>query len=648
MAAKEAGARRAGGGAEINPEESAVSDKKPAFPPGQEALRPGNFIRQIVEADLAAGKHAQRTWAGRPGPVSVQAAGAPDPAKIRTRFPPEPNGYLHIGHAKSICLNFGLALDYGGACHMRFDDTNPEKEEQEYVDSILDAVRWLGFDWAGNLYYASDYFDWMYAFAESLIQAGHAYVDSQSAEEMRANRGTLTEAGRPSPYRNRSVEENLDLFRRMKAGEFADGAHVLRARIDMASPNINLRDPAIYRIRKATHHNTGDRWCVYPMYTFAHPIEDALENITHSICTLEFEDQRPFYDWLLERLAEGGLLARPLPQQIEFARLNLSYVVLSKRKLIQLVADGHVDGWDDPRMPTIVGARRRGYTPEGFRLFAERIGVSRADSWIDYSILEDCMRETLNESAPRRIAVLDPLKLVIDNFPDSHTETCHAPNHPQKPEWGSRDMPLSRELWIEREDFAEAPPKGYFRLFPGNMVRLRYGFVVKCTGCEKDAEGRVTAVHCEYFPDSKSGTPGADGYKVKGNIHWVSAAHAHEAEVRLYDRLFSVPFPGSHKGRQAMVQSTAARHHHETEDAEGHVLPAEVPEEYDWLDDINPHSRQVVRAFLEASLGDAPPEARLQFERHGYFVADRVDSRPGAPVFNRAVTLRDSWGKAQS
>jgi glutaminyl-tRNA synthetase len=577
--------------------------------------KPSNFIRHIIDADLKAGKYAARHWSGRPGPAAQQKAGAGDTAKIRTRFPPEPNGYLHFGHAKSICLNFGLALDYAGACHLRFDDTNPEKEEQEYVDSIIDAVHWLGFDWKDNKYFASDYFQWMYDFAEKLIEAGHAYVDSQTADELRASRGTLTEAGKNSPFRTRTPAENLDLFRRMKAGEFADGTHVLRAKIDMGSGNINLRDPAIYRIRKATHHNTGDAWCIYPMYTYAHPIEDALENITHSICTLEFEDQRPFYDWLLARLAELGCVNTPLPQQIEFARLNLSYVVLSKRKLIQLVDEKHVDGWDDPRLPTLVGARRRGFTPEGFRAFSEMIGVTKSDSWIDISVLEECQREHLNETAPRRIAVLDPVKLVIDNYPDSQDEECLAPNHPQKPEWGKRPVPFSKELWIEREDFMEVPSKGYFRLYPGNTVRLRYGFVVKCTGCDKDAAGNVTAVHCEYMADSKSGTPGSDNYKVKGNIHWVSARHACAAEVRLYDRLFAVEAPG-----------------------EGGV---------DFIADLNPNSKVVVTAQLEASLKDAAAENRFQFERHGYFVADRTDSRPGMPVFNRAVTLKDSWTKGK-
>ncbi|OQA33979.1 MAG: Glutamine--tRNA ligase [Betaproteobacteria bacterium ADurb.Bin341] len=576
-----------------------------------------NFIKNIVEADLAANKFATRRWAGHPGTAADHAAAPLDPARIRTRFPPEPNGYLHFGHAKSILLNFGLAEQYGGRCHLRFDDTNPEKEEQEYVDAIIDAVHWLGCSWeqAGenNLYQASNYFDWMAAFAETLIRTGHAYVDSQNADEMRANRGTLSEPGKDSPFRNRSVAENLDLWQRMKAGEFPDGAHILRAKIDMAAPNINLRDPAIYRIRHATHHNTGDAWCVYPMYTFAHPIEDALENITHSICTLEFEDQRPFYDWLLERLAENGLLQRPLPQQIEFSRLNLSYVVLSKRKLIQLVEEKHVEGWDDPRMPTLVGARRRGYTPAGFRLFAERIGVSKNDSLIDYADLENCMRDTMNESDERRIAVLNPVKLVITNYPVGTSEECFAPNHPLKPELGKRAVPFSRELWIEREDFMEEPSKGYHRLYPGNMARLRYGYVVKCTGCEKDANGKVTAVLCEYLPETKSGTPGADSVKVKGNLHWVSVAHAYTAEVRLYDRLFKEAAPGSG--------------------------------ERDFLEDINPDSKVIITAQLEPALKEAKAEDRFQFERHGYFVADRVDSKPSAPVFNRAVTLKDSWGK---
>jgi glutaminyl-tRNA synthetase len=588
-----------------------LSKPDPSAPPAPAS----NFIRNIVEHDLATGTYAGRRWSGHPGAAADQAAAPADPARVRTRFPPEPNGYLHIGHAKSICLNFGVARAFAGVCHMRFDDTNPTKEEQEYVDSILDAVRWIGFDWGNHLYYASDYFETLYRFAEGFIEHGLAYVDSVTPEEMRALRGTLTEAGTASPYRDRPVAENLDLFRRMRAGEFPDGAHVLRLKIDMASPNINLRDPVIYRIRHAHHHRTGDAWCVYPMYDYTHCISDALENITHSLCTLEFEDHRPLYDWVLEKLTEFGLLAKPLPHQYEFARLNLTYVVLSKRKLIQLVEEKHVDGWDDPRMPTIVGVRRRGFTPESIRLFAERIGVSKENSTIEMTILEDCLREDLNERAPRATAVLDPLKLIIDNWEPGRVEQAEAPVHPQKPELGKRTFPIGRELWIEREDFTETPPKGYFRLYPGNMVRLRYGYVVKCIGCDKDAAGTVTAVHCEVMPDSKSGTPGSDTYKVKGNIHWVSAAHALEAEVRLYDRLFVVPNPGAGDA--------------------------------DFLQQMNPHAVKVLaHAKLEPGLADAKPEDRFQFERHGYFVADLRDSKPGKPVFNRAVTLRDSWAKS--
>ncbi|HSD61386.1 MAG TPA: glutamine--tRNA ligase/YqeY domain fusion protein [Burkholderiales bacterium] len=602
-----------------------------------------NFIRQIVDEDLRAGKFAARRWAGHPGLRAAQEAGAPDPAKIRTRFPPEPNGHLHIGHAKSICLNFGLARDYGGICHLRFDDTNPEKEEQEYVDSIIESVQWLGFDWGGHLYYASDYFDHLYKFAELLIENGHAYVDELTPEQIREYRGTLTQPGRPSPWRERPAAENLDIFRRMRAGEFPDGKLVLRLKIDMASPNINLRDPVAYRIKRAEHHRTGDKWCIYPMYDYTHGVSDALENITHSICTLEFEDHRPLYNWLNERLAELGQLNLPLPQQIEFARLNLTYAIMSKRKLIQLVQEQHVDGWDDPRMTTLVGIRRRGYTPESLRLFAERIGVSKADSWIDYSVLEDALRDDLNERAPRRVAVLRPVKLVITNYPEGQEEECFAPNHPQKPDWGKRAMPFSRELWIEREDFMEHPPKDYFRLYPGNLVRLRYAYVVKCTGCEKDAAGNVTAVHCEYLPDSRSGTPGADTYKVKGNLHWVSAKHAYEAEVRLYERLFAVPFPGSAKGREPGVHISAP--HGSVADETGKAHAVELREEHNFLDDINLHAKEVITACLEPSLRDAQPEERFQFERHGYFVADRRDSQPGKAVFNRAVTLRDSWTK---
>ena len=576
-----------------------------------------NFIRGIIERDLEANKYATKHWAGSPGDATHQQTGQVDTAKIRTRFPPEPNGYLHIGHAKSVFLNFGLAQDYNGVCHLRFDDTNPEKESQEYVDSITEMVQWLGFNWENNgesnLYFASNYFDDMYRAAELLIQHDYAYVDSQTADEMRENRGTLTEPGKDSPYRTRTIEENLTLFREMRDGKHADGSHILRAKINMASPNFNLRDPAIYRIRRAHHHNTGDKWCIYPMYTFAHPIEDALEAVTHSICTLEFEDQRPFYDWLMKKLVETGMLAQPVPKQHEFARLNLTYVVLSKRKLIQLVEEKHVNGWDDPRLPTLAGARRRGYTPAGFKLFTDRIGVSKADSWIEYTILEDCMREVLNQDAERRIAVLDPIKLVIDNYPEGESEDCFAPNHPLKEELGKRVVKLSKELWIEREDFMEVPVEKYFRLYPDNMVRLRYGYVVKCTGCEKDADGNVTVVHCDYLPDTKSGTDGSNSVKVKGNIHWVSANHAYEAQIRMYDRLFKEQYPGSG--------------------------------DRDFLDDINPDSIQTITAQLEASLQEVNAGDTFQFERHGYFVADRVDSVKGKPVFNRTVTLRDAWQK---
>ena len=572
-----------------------------------------NFIRAIIDSDLAKGRFASRRWGGRPGPAEAHADAPADPARIRTRFPPEPNGYLHIGHAKSICLNFGLAREYGGLCHMRFDDTNPTKEEQEYVDSILDAVRWLGFDWGPQLYYASDYFETLYRFAEAFIRNGLAYVDSLSADEIRAHRGTLTESGRNSPYRDRTPEENLDLFRRMRRGEFLDGTHVLRLKIDMGSGNINLRDPVVYRIRKAAHHRTADTWCIYPMYDYTHCISDALENITHSICTLEFEDHRPLYDWVLERLADFGELARPLPRQLEFARLNLNYTVLSKRRLIQLVEEKHVSGWDDPRMPTIAGYRRRGYTPESIRAFAERIGVAKENSTIDISNLEEALREDLNERAARRIAVLDPLKLVIDDYPEGKEEICSAPNHPQKPDWGRRDLAFSRELWIERDDFMEVPPKGFFRLAPGAEVRLRYAYIVKCERVEKDAAGKVLAVHCSHDPQTKSGTAGAEARKVKGNIHWVSAKHSLEAEVRLYDRLFTVPNPGS-----------------------GGT---------DFLAQLNPDSIESRRAKVEPGLQAAHAEERFQFERHGYFVADSRDSAPGKPVFNRTVTLRDSRGR---
>ena len=567
---------------------------------------PSNFLRAIVDADTASGKYAGR--------VDKQGKALP---KVITRFPPEPNGYLHIGHAKSICLNFGMARDYDGRCHLRFDDTNPTKEEQEYVDTIIDSVQWLGFSWQEHTdthqYFASDYFDQLYEMAEWLITAGHAYVDSQSAEDMAANRGSFSEPGKNSPFRDRPAADSLDLLRRMKAGEFADGQHILRAKIDMASPNMNMRDPAIYRIRHAHHHRTGDKWCIYPMYDYAHPISDAIENITHSLCTLEFQDHRPFYDWILERLAEGGFFKKPLPQQYEFARLNLTYAITSKRKLLQLVEEKIVDGWDDPRMPTIVGIRRRGFTPESLQLFAERIGVAKADSWIDMSTLEGALRDDLDEKAARIVCVLNPLKLIIDNFPEAHTEACSAPVHPHHPERGNRQFPISRELWIEQEDFMEVPEKAYFRLFPGNKVRLRYGYVVECTGCDKDASGKVIAVHCNYYPDSKSGTDGASTYKVKGNIHWVSAAQSVAAEVRLYDRLFTDPHP----------------------DAGGK----------DFKQSLNPNAKSVINAYLEVGADKANPDDRFQFERHGYFVADRIDSAPGKPVFNRIVTLKDSWGK---
>ena len=591
-----------------------------------------NFLRQIIEKDLAQGTYASRRWAGSPGEATHHAQGAPDPAKIRTRFPPEPNGYLHVGHAKSICINFGLAKEYGGVCHLRFDDTNPEKEDQEYVNSIIDAVKWLGFDWAqigqtpGSAapYQASDYFGFMYRAAEYLIEAGHAYVDEQTAEEMRANRGDFGKPGVDSPYRNRSPAENLARFREMRDGKHADGAMVLRAKIDMASPNINLRDPAIYRIRRATHHHTGDTWCIYPMYTFAHPIEDALEQITHSICTLEFEDQRPFYDWLMERLCECGLLAAPSPKQYEFARLNLTYVITSKRKLAQLVNEGKVSGWDDPRMPTIVGLRRRGYTPESLRLFADRIGVTKSDSWIDYSTLEGCLREDLENKAHRGMAVLDPVKLVLTNWAeafgsDSYLEACTQPALPHSAIAEGQTPPpdrvfkIGKEVWIEREDFEEVPPKGYKRLFPGNVVRLKGGYVIECTGCVRDAAGKVTEVHAKVIPGTKSGTPGADSVKAKAAITWVGVADGVQAEVRLYDRLFADAHP----------------------DAGGK----------DFLQALNPDSLKVVTAYVEPSLAQARPDQKFQFERFGYFVADRLDHAPNKPVFNRAVGLKDSWGK---
>ena len=540
---------------------------------GTEAPR-SNFIRDIMVEDLKAKKYGD--------------------AVVQTRFPPEPNGYLHIGHAKAICLDFGLADEFGGRTNLRFDDTNPEKEETEYVDSIMADVKWLGFEWEG-LFYASDYFDQLYQWAVKLVQAGKAYVDDLSADETREHRGSLTAPGRNSPYRDRPVAENLALFERMRQGEFPNGAKVLRAKIDMASPNMNMRDPVMYRIVHAEHHRTGNKWCIYPTYDYAHGQSDSLERVTHSMCTLEFADHQPLYRWYIEQL---GIFPS---QQIEFDRLNLTYTLLSKRKLLQLVNEKRVSGWDDPRMPTLAGARRRGYTAEGFRRFAEKIGVSKANQLIDFGVLEESMREHLNEVAPRRMAVLDPLKLVIDNFPADRDELASVPNHPQKPDWGKREVPLSRELWIERDDFTLQPPKGYFRLYPGNEVRLRFGYVVKCTGIDNGV------VHCTYHPDSKSGTPGADKYKVKGNIHWVSVRHAHASTVHLYDRLFRVPNPGA---------------------------------ERDFIEDLNPDSMKSITAQLEPSLVAAKPGESLQFERHGYFVRDS----DGA-AFNRTVTLRDSWSK---
>jgi glutaminyl-tRNA synthetase len=597
---------------------------KPANPATEQDHKPSNFLRQIIENDLAQGTYASRRWAGSPGDAAHHAKGEPDPAKIRTRFPPEPNGYLHVGHAKSICINFGLARDYGGVCHLRFDDTNPEKEDTEYVNSIIDAVQWLGFSWSqpGNdkAYQASDYFDFMYRAAEALIEAGHAYVDEQTPEEMRVNRGDFSKPGVNSPFRARTPAENLARFREMRDGKLADGAAVLRAKIDMASPNINLRDPAIYRIRRATHHNTGDTWCIYPMYTFAHPIEDALEQITHSICTLEFEDQRPFYDWLMDRLCECGLLAAPAPKQYEFSRLNLTYVITSKRKLAQLANEGKVNGWDDPRMPTIVGLRRRGYTPESLQLFAERIGVTKSDSWIDYSTLEGCLRESLENTAHRAMAVLDPVKLVLTNWDEvmgaGHLEPCTQPALPHAEEGmevPTRHFKIGKEVWIERDDFVEVPPKGYKRLYPGNKVRLKGGYVIECTGCTKDAAGNITEVQATVIPDTKSGTPGSATVKASAAITWVGVNDGLQAEVRMYDRLFTDAQP----------------------DAGGK----------DFLAALNPDSLKVVTAYVEPSLAHVPAGAHFQFERHGYFVTDRVDHAGGKLVFNKITGLKDTWGK---
>ena len=529
--------------------------------------------------------------------------------KVHTRFPPEPNGYLHIGHAKSICINFGLAQEYGGLCNLRFDDTNPVKEDTEYVDSIREDVHWLGGEWDDREYYASNYFDQLYAFAEQLIRDGKAYVDSQSAEEIRASRGTLTQPGTESPYRNRSIEENLDLFHRMRDGEFADGEHVLRAKIDMASPNVVMRDPTLYRIRHAEHHRTGDKWCVYPMYDFTHCLSDSLEGITHSICTLEFVNNRELYDWVLDALNVYH------PQQIEFARLGLTYTVLSKRKLIQLVKGGFVRGWDDPRMPTICGMRRRGYTPEAIRDFCSRIGVARAENLVEYSLLEFCVREHLNAVAPRTMAVLDPIKVVIENYPEGQVEWFDMPFSQDGSVEGSRKVPFSRELYIERDDFREDPPKKFHRLFPGSEVRLRYAYYVTCKDVIKDADGNIVELRCTYDPDSKGGaTP--DGRKIKGTIHWVSVPHAVSAEVRLYEHLFTSPTPGN------------------------------TPEGVEFTDLLNPDSMRVVTAQVEPALAEFPAGSRVQFERLGYFCVD-PDSKPGAPVFNRTVTLKDSWAKIE-
>ncbi|HHA2861648.1 TPA: glutamine--tRNA ligase/YqeY domain fusion protein [Stenotrophomonas maltophilia] len=561
-----------------------------------------DFIRQIVREDLASGKH--------------QA--------IKTRFPPEPNGYLHIGHAKSICLNFGIAGEFSGVCNLRFDDTNPAKEDPEYVAAIQDDVRWLGFSW-NELRHASDYFQTYYLAAEKLIEQGKAYVCDLSAEEVRAYRGTLTEPGRPSPWRDRSVEENLDLFRRMRAGEFPDGARTLRAKIDMASGNINLRDPALYRIKHVEHQNTGNAWPIYPMYDFAHALGDSIEGITHSLCTLEFEDHRPLYDWCVDNVdfAHDDALTQPLvdaglpreaakPRQIEFSRLNINYTVMSKRKLMALVTEQLVDGWEDPRMPTLQGLRRRGYTPAAMRLFAERVGISKQNSLIDFSVLEGALREDLDSAAPRRMAVVDPVKLVLTNLPEGHEEQLTFSNHPKDERFGSREVPFAREVWIDREDFAEVPPKGWKRLVPGGEVRLRGAGIIRCDEVIKDADGTITELRGWLDPESRPGMEGANR-KVKGTIHWVSAVHGVPAEIRLYDRLFSVPNPD--------------------DESEGKT----------YRDYLNPESRRTVTGYVEPAAASAAPEQSFQFERTGYFVADRRDHTEAKPVFNRSVTLRDTW-----
>ncbi len=553
----------------------------------KDSAPPPNFIRYIIEEDQKTGRFDGR---------------------VVTRFPPEPNGYLHIGHAKSICVNFGFAREFGGACHLRFDDTNPAKEEVEYVDSIQEDVHWLGFDWGPHRYFASDYFDTLYGFAETLIQKGKAYVDSLSPDQIREYRGTLTEPGKESPYRNRSAAENLDLFRRMRAGEFADGEHVLRAKIDMAAPNILMRDPTLYRIRKTAHHRTGEAWCIYPLYDFTHCISDSIERVTHSLCTLEFENNRELYDWVLNQLEIYH------PQQIEFARLNLSYTVLSKRKLIELVRGGHVAGWDDPRMPTISGLRRRGYTPESIRTFCKRIGVAKRDSMVDIALLDYCVREELNKRANRVMGVLRPLKVVIENYPEDRTEELEAINNPEDPSAGARQVPFSRELYIERDDFMENPPKKFFRLAPGREVRLRYAYFITCTDVIKDENGEATELRCTYDPETKGGDA-PDGRKVKATLHWVSAPHALEAEVRLFNHLFLTENPSAAKG--------------------------------EFTDHLNPDSLEILPdCRLEPSLAEAGPGERFQFERLGYFCVDKA-SAPDLPIFNRIVTLRDTWAKIQ-
>ena len=553
-----------------------------------EERSPVNFIEAVINEDLKTGKHDGR---------------------VHTRFPPEPNGFLHIGHAKSICLNFGIAEKYdGGLCNLRFDDTNPLKEEDKYVNSIIEDVKWLGFDWEDRLYYASDYFDQLFDYAVQLVRDGKAFVCDLNSEEIRSYRGTLTEPGKESPYRNRSIDENYDLFMCMKSGEFPDGSRTLRAKIDMSHPNLNMRDPVIYRILHASHHRTGDTWCIYPMYDWAHGLEDSIERITHSLCTLEFEDHRPLYDWYLEQLGVYHC------QQIEFARLNQNYTVMSKRMLLELVEDGFVSGWDDPRMPTISGYRRRGYTPQSIRNFAEKIGIAKRDNTVEVSLLEHCVREDLNKRAPRVMAVLQPLKIVIENYPEEQTEELAAVNNPENPEAGTRNVSFSRELFIEQNDFMEDPPRKFFRLAPGREIRLRYAFFITCTQVIKDENGHVIEIRCTYDPETKGGSA-PDGRKVKGTIHWVSAKHCLDAEVRLYDRLFSVPNPGR---------------------------------DGDFKKDINTDSLQVLtHCKVEPSLKDAVPSVTVQFERKGYFCVDFVDSSPEHLIFNRTVPLRDSWKKIE-